>query len=253
MTDSGKKKSFLLSQCGKETYSVLRSLVSPGKVSDKSYAQIAELLNGHLKRTTSVIAARYRFNTCCRKEGQSIAEYVAELRKVTEHCEFGESLNEMLRDRLVCGVNNAQMQRKLLSEETLTFAQANRICLSLEAASRDARIIGGQAQESAVNEISVPDRGELPGEVNEVSTGQHVRGKPCHRCGRPHPADTCRYATFKCHNCGQVGHLARRCVVNKSQQGIVCAGPTRDWADRRPDSYRLEACQYRPTRAMSVY
>ena len=215
VTDSGKKKSFLLSQCGKETYSVLRSLVSPGKVSDKSYAQIVELLNGHLKRTTSVIAARYQFNTCCRKEGQSIAEYVAELRKVTEHCEFGESLNEMLRDRLVCGVNNAQMQRKLLSEETLTFAQANRICLSLEAASRDARIIGGQAQESAVNEISVPDRGELPGEVNEVSTGQHVRGKPCHRCGRPHPADTCRYATFKCHNCGQVGHLARRCVVNK--------------------------------------
>ena len=75
MTDSGKKKSFLLSQCGKETYSVLRSLVSPGKVSDKSYAQIVvELLNGHLKRTTSVIAARYRFTTCCRKEGQSIAE-----------------------------------------------------------------------------------------------------------------------------------------------------------------------------------
>ena len=75
VTDSGKKKSFLLSQCGKETYSVLRSLVLPGKVIDKSCTEIVELLNGHLKRTTSVIVVRYRFDTCCREEGQSIAAF----------------------------------------------------------------------------------------------------------------------------------------------------------------------------------
>ena len=212
VTDTEKQKSYLLSQCGKEAYSVLRSLVSPSKVKDKTYSEIVKLLNGHLKPKKSVTVARYQFNTCCRKEGQSVSDYVAELRKLTEHCAFGEALNEMLRDRLVCGVNNAQMQRKLLSEETLTFEQANRICLSLEAASRDARIIGGQ--ESAVHEISVPDRYEQLDDVNEVSTGQRSRSKPCYRCGGLHAADTCRYATFKCHKCGKVGHLARRCAQN---------------------------------------
>ena len=227
VTDSGKKRSFLLSQCGKDAYSVLRSLVSPCKVTDKSYSEIVSLLNGHLKPRTSVTVARYKFNTCCRKEGQSVAEYVAELRKLTEHCAFGESLNEMLRDRLVCGVNNAQMQRKLLSEETLTFAQANRICLSLEAASRDVRIIGGQ--ENTVNEVSVPGPDESLGDVNEVSANQRSRGKPCHRCGRLHSAQTCRYASFKCFTCGKVGHLARRCVANRGgrQQSLAQRGGSR--------------------------
>ena len=31
---------------------------------------------------------------------------MAELRKLTEHWEYGDPLNTMLRDRLVCGVNH---------------------------------------------------------------------------------------------------------------------------------------------------
>jgi hypothetical protein len=45
---------------------------------------------------------------------------VAELRKLSEHCNFGTTLNDMLRNRLVCGVGDQRIQRRLLAEPDLT-------------------------------------------------------------------------------------------------------------------------------------
>ena len=48
-----------------------------------------------------------------RKEGESAAAYMAELHHLTEHCNCGDTLDRMLRDRLsVWGLNNAGIQRK---------------------------------------------------------------------------------------------------------------------------------------------
>ena len=58
-----------------------------------------------------------------------IAVYVAELRKIAEHCEYGEVLSDMLRDRLVCGTNNKGIQRRLLLQTELTFDKAMEVAL----------------------------------------------------------------------------------------------------------------------------
>ena len=46
-----------------------------------------------------------------KQPGESVADYTAELRKIAEHCSFSESLEDMLRDRLVCGISDPQLQR----------------------------------------------------------------------------------------------------------------------------------------------
>jgi len=61
---------------------------------------------------------------------------VAELRKLTEHCNFGDTLPEMLGDRLVCGVNNKKMQRRLRAERELTLKRAEEIALGQEVAAK---------------------------------------------------------------------------------------------------------------------
>ena len=70
--------------------------------------------------------------------------FVAELRKLTEYCEYGESLNDMLRDRLVCGINHERTQQRLLSgDSTLTLEKALDIALSLESAISQTSVIQG--------------------------------------------------------------------------------------------------------------
>lgn len=47
---------------------------------------------------------------------------MAELRRIAEHCKYGDTLDKMLRDRLVWGINDDSIQKKLL-QEFLTLAQ----------------------------------------------------------------------------------------------------------------------------------
>ncbi len=53
--------------------------------------------------------------------------YVAVLRKLAHDCNYGEKLTEMLRVRLVCGINDDRIQRRLLTEMDLTFEKALKI------------------------------------------------------------------------------------------------------------------------------
>ena len=49
---------------------------------------------------------------------------VAELRKLSEHCRIGETLRDMMRDRLVRGISDGRRQHHLLAEADLTLKTA---------------------------------------------------------------------------------------------------------------------------------
>ena len=98
-----KQKAILLSGCGVATY---RLITAPDKPTDKSFADLVKLIGDHYSPIPSVIVERFRFNTRIRQPGESVTTFIAELRHLTRYCEFGESLKDMLRDRLVCGIDN---------------------------------------------------------------------------------------------------------------------------------------------------
>ena len=119
ITDAAKQKAIFLSVCGSKTYSLLRGLVHPEKPGDKSLHDLQKVLTEHYTPRPTIIVERFKFHNRMRKEGESILDYIAELRKITEHCSFGNVLEDMLRDRLVCGVQDEKIQRQLLSEQSL--------------------------------------------------------------------------------------------------------------------------------------
>ena len=48
---------------------------------------------------------------------------------LSEHYDFQNTLEEMLRDLLVCGINNEQIQRMLLAERSLDFKKAMKLAI----------------------------------------------------------------------------------------------------------------------------
>jgi hypothetical protein len=96
-----KKWAILLSNCGPQTYQLLKNLVAPEKPAKKSFKDKVKALADHYHPKPSIIVQRFSFHTQAQKQGETIVEYVAELKRLSEGCEFTAVLNDMLRDRLV--------------------------------------------------------------------------------------------------------------------------------------------------------
>ncbi len=131
-------------------------------------------------------------------EGESIADYVAELRRLSAHCKFQDTttfLEDSLRDRFVCGLRTDSIRKRLLTEEKLTFTKAVEVANSLETATKDAHQVRRESDRQ-VNRVEPPSSGH----------------KPCFRCGRSnHKADECKFKEASCFNCGKRGHLKSVC------------------------------------------
>lgn len=60
-----------------------------------------------------IIVESFKVHAKVRQQGQSVAALVAELRRLTEHCAIGTSLEDVIRDRLVSSITDDQIQRRI--------------------------------------------------------------------------------------------------------------------------------------------
>ena len=160
----------LLSTCGAKTYQLIRSLVAPRKPADIEFTCLIEEVRKHFNPKPSVIVERFQFHSRVRQSGESVSTYVAELRRLSQHCEFGASLDDMLRDRLVCGISDNRIQRRLLAEADLAFKKALELAQAMESADRNTQDLQkATAQSVAVHAV-------------------HKQGSSgvCYRCGGKH-------------------------------------------------------------------
>ena len=139
-----KKRAVLLSVCGAKTYHTIRDLIAPSKPTDISYEDIVTRVQEHYNPKPVVTVQRFKFNSRTRQSDETMATFVAALRHLAIHCEFSNSLNDMLRDRLICGINDARIQRRLLAEANVDFQRALEIAQAMETADRDAQHLQNQ-------------------------------------------------------------------------------------------------------------
>ena len=215
VTDGGKKRAILLSVCGPVTYGLIRSLVAPKKVTEFTYAELVEKVKTHYNPRPSAVVQRYKFNSRKRQPGESVAHFVAELRKISEYCEFGDTLDVMLRDKLVWGIADSRIRQRLLAEDNLDFKKALDMAQAMELAAEDSKELSASAP-VAVHKLQggaptpqVQQGVRGPGRRRSATTSQP--SSPCHRCGGKHWSSQCRFRSEKCRACGKTGHIAKMC------------------------------------------
>jgi len=120
------------------------------------------MLKEHYNPRPSEIVQRFKFNTRFWQPEESISTYVSQLRSLAEFYNFGAALDDMLRDSLVCGINDSQIQHRLLS----MFGNALSLALGQETAAKNVRALQGALIETtgdaAVHKVDFKPQISIP-------------------------------------------------------------------------------------------
>ena len=199
ITSETKKKAVFLTVVGSATFSLVKDLVAPSKIADKSYEGICSVLKEHFEPPPSKFVQRTKFEARFRKQHETLNQYIADLRKLSEHCDFGESLEERLCERLVRGINDQRIQRRLLSEVDLNLSKAMKIVQAMSLTTEAAKDLTPSASGGEIHQLR-----QHKSQFNQVAK-QHSNSK-CQRCGKDHKNKPCHFRNAECFLCKKVGH-----------------------------------------------
>ncbi|KAL1236269.1 Uncharacterized protein TPS_07687 [Trichinella pseudospiralis] len=202
VTDSAKRRAVLLSSCGGAVFNLIQALISPANPNEKSFDEILFVLEEHFSRRPSEIAKRNAFYKRNQKIGESISDFVADLRRLVQGCNFSD-LEIMLRDRLGIGLRDEELQLRLFSRKNLTFESALEEALSAEAAAQHTREVRASDNTSS-NVYQIQAKTVKPATI-------------CQSCGGTHIRSQCRFRNARCRACQKVGHIAKHPLTSWPQ------------------------------------
>ena len=106
-----RRVTLFLNAIGAKTYSLIRDLLSPETLITKTFKQLKARVIGYCWIILLLPMKP--------KASESVQEYLAELRKLAQHCAFGEFCNDALRDHFVCVLHSQAALKCLLAETVI--------------------------------------------------------------------------------------------------------------------------------------
>lgn len=126
---------------------------------EKIFEKFDEFTIGQVNETYEC----YILNNRSQEPSESIDAHVASLRSLAKTCGFCDCLSEsLLRDRIVLGISNNNLRKRLLQERSLNLKKCIYLCRSAEAAMSRFKSISGAT-----------------GHVDDNAYVNYVSSKPC--------------------------------------------------------------------------
>ncbi len=127
--------------------------------------------------TTNEIYECYLFNKRDQAVGESIDTYVAALRSLSKTCNYGALTDNLIRDRMVVGILDKGIRKKLLQESKLTLQS----CIDI-----------ARANECTKQQLQTMDHTEdvhaddIKSSKGDPPSGKQVKQIDCKFCGKKH-------------------------------------------------------------------
>lgn len=186
------------------------------------YKAAIEKLGKLFVKPKNEIFARHLLATRKQQVGETIDEFLQNLRILSKDCEFKavsaeDHRNEAIRNAFICGLNSNHIRQRLLEHDTLTLAKACDNARSLEAAQRNSE---QYTMNHSVNAVSTEigkqgDAVQVALAPNNAVQVAAVSKQTCFFCGNSrHPRKLCPARDVECFKCTKVGHFGKVCTSN---------------------------------------
>ena len=184
----------------------------------ESYKTVKEKFESHFIPKRNVIFERAMFNSRIQGPEEPVDHFVTALYSLAEHCDYGDLKDEMIRDRIVVGIRDAQLSEKLQLDRQLTLEKAITQVRQQEAVKHQQTALRGSMDGSlaAVQKDKQPlsRKGKQPTRNKRSSQPPHINRETtrCPWCGKPkHDRQHCPAKEAVCRKCKKRGHYQKVC------------------------------------------
>lgn len=200
----------LIYTMGDEADDILRSF-SLSEEEKKVYATVKGKFQAHFVKRRNVIFERAKFNMRRQEDREPVDAFITDLYSLAEHCEYGTLHDEMIRDRIVVGLQDAKLAEKLQLDADLTLDKAVSQVRQAEAVKKQQAVIRSEGDSVTVGAINKETTGK-PSRKYCWSQGQS-KEKSCSWCGMTpaHDRLKCPAKEAVCRKCQKKGHYQRAC------------------------------------------
>ena len=245
LPDTASQDAFLRSALDKDWASLWVS----GRLNilDSDYLHAAvRKIGSYLRRKRNPLVDRQSFHGRDEANGESIDQYFSALSRIHNACDFEDEhgctscgqacshgvviANTRLRDRLICGLFDKGMQRRVLEEQydtSLSLERVLQVCSAYES-SKNTESTLGEVGDAPTNDIAAVrsnyrcSRRQSAAPVAESATNAGTTH--CQYCGSgQHPRAACKAWGKRCNKCNKIGHFAKFCRQRTDQ---LAAGDT---------------------------
>ena len=163
---------------------------------------------------------RFIFNKRCQEDGELFDKFVSDLRTLVKSCSYCDNcINSMIRDRIVLGIRDSDVQTELLKVRKLTLEKCIDICKAAENASLKNKLL--RPDNSVVHKVHDYKKGFSKSKVSNFSKPNsyvsHSDVKDCKFCDKRHvmKKEKCPAYGKQCFKCKQYNHFPSRCINSK--------------------------------------
>ncbi|KAL0809559.1 hypothetical protein ABMA28_011092 [Loxostege sticticalis] len=205
---SEKRKSAILLNCiGEDGQNLYYNILKKTDETPK-YEDLLKEFDNYFEPKQNEIINTFNFNRRNQEEGESFDSFYSEIRKLIKSCIYQEQENRMLRDRIVMGIRDKNIQRKLLENRNLTLDSALDQCRAAELSQEHIKIIQKQEDFFKVDAVSTQNP-KAKYNTNsfpkfQKSSNYNKNFYHCKKCNREHGPRQCPAFGKTCSICNKL-------------------------------------------------
>lgn len=224
ITDPEEKKITFLASCNTEVYSELKLLFPDRSLKRVSFSEICHALCRRYDKSESILRRRYKFYRREQGPAESSEDFIRAVKQLADRCEFGSFKSMAIRDRLVCGILDRDLQKQLLEKDDPSLNEIEQRVL-------DEDILGSRHEPVRKNDgerYKLKTRkginNKFPSaETKSISRERNRRSRSRSHLGSPLPRlePVAARKAVRCTFCGKDGHTIKYCFSRNSKKNAL--------------------------------
>lgn len=217
-----RKSAILLNCMGPEGQNIYYNLMKKSNSDTPKFDDLVKEFDAYFEPKQNELINTFKFNNRIQTEGESFDSFYSDLRRLVKNCNFQDLEERMLRDRIVIGIFDKKVQKKLLESSNLTLDLAVDRCRAAELSEEHMKTMQ-RHEESLMVDVVQSQRPEVKYNSNYSKDKNDGNSKNnysrqlyrCKKCAYEHGPRRCPAFGKTCTICKKLNHFAQGCRFKK--------------------------------------